>query len=121
MFLKRMYDMGARPPVVTHVKILRAGPRWRIPAQVVAEATAEGWMTLADGIVTLKAYPPVRYKVLRGPGLYCCHCGQAQTDRHAVQAHLLAEHRGKASPDAENPSGYARLNYFDCVKEPDHG
>ena len=119
MLLKRLYDVSdPAKPVVNGVRVLRAKDRQRFSPDMVEKATAEGWMVLSDGKITLKAESgSIVYRIKRVSGYYCCHCKAPMTDGAAARLHIEKEHAKKPSPDRSNPSGYERIHYFDCVKE----
>jgi hypothetical protein len=119
MLLKRLYDRSdPKSPKVNGVKILRAGARQNFSPDLLQQGVAQGWISLPKGKVVLHAQGGVvTYVIKRGPGYYCCHCGKSVDDAITARAHLEVEHRGEASPDKQNPSGYCRLNHFECVSE----
>ncbi len=130
MFLKRLHDHTDpdNPTVRNVIRILRAGPRQHFSPELVQRATAEGWMSLVQGVLTLHGEDgDVRYRMLRSPGYYCCHCGMALEEAGAWadegrtttqgMVHVATAHPKKASPDASNPAGYERITYFDCVRQ----
>lgn len=86
---------------------------------LVVSGLQDGWMELADGNLILHAVPEdLKYKVLREPGRYCLHCGEKLPDDEKgalARIHVLSKHKGKASPDANNPAGYIKLNAYECV------
>jgi len=60
--------------------------------------------------------------VRRAPGHYCCHCGEALPNANQLDdgvslgtKHVRSRHAGEKSPDANNLSGYERINHYDCV------
>jgi hypothetical protein len=118
MLLKRLYDLSDPDnPVVNGVRVLRAKDRQRFSPDMVAKATAQGWLVLSDGKITLKAENgSIVYRIMRVSGYYCCHCQAAMADGAASRAHIEKEHAKKTSPDPCNPAGYERIHYFDCVK-----
>lgn len=119
MLLKRLYDKtNPENPKVSGIRILRSKSRQHFSPDLVEKAEAEGWMSMKDGRITLHdENKPVVYRVVRTPGYYCCHCGAPMAEGSAARAHIDKEHAKKKSPDVQNPSGYERINYFDCVKE----
>ena len=127
MQLKRVYKTDADGVVITplildYVKLLRSGPKQKFSTGLVKAAVAEGWMTLTKGRIVLHTKPEVSYKIVRIPGRYCCFSGDKLPDDAtgaAAQAHIASNHKGKKSPDKQNPSGYCMLNAYDCVKEVD--
>lgn len=121
MQLKRLYDKtNPKAPVVNGVMILRASDEQHFSTDFVANGEAQGWVA-RDGdrliIINSGKGGNATYSIKRAPGYYCCHCKMPMADGAAARAHLALAHAGKKSPDASNPSGYERINYFDCVKE----
>lgn len=120
MLLKRVFDKDK----LTHVQVLHAGPRQKFSPDLIDKAIREGWLERRQGRFVLKSEPVVVYRIVREPGYYCCHCGQELPDagqmveggRTVGLAHV-ATHGARSSPDRNNPSGYARLNAYDCEKE----
>jgi hypothetical protein len=119
MLLKREYDLDSKgnPTTVNHIKVLHAGPKQRFSTGLVASAIAAGWMTLGQGKIKLHTKPELTYKVVRVPGLYCCHCRAPMVDSETAKLHVASAHKGRESPDPTNPSGYEHIHYYDCVKE----
>lgn len=99
--------------------------------QNFARATVEeglelGYLSIGKGQITLHAVDgDLVYKIVRGPGRYCCHCAQrigegGKGDKSAeaeAQAHVVAAHAGIASPDKGNPAGYRWLRGFETLLE----
>jgi len=117
MLLKRIYDHSSGEPVLDHVVVIRAGDEQHFSTGLVEAAVMEDWMTLGGGRLMLKTKPKLSYRIKRMPGYYCCHCGESQPGALEAQAHVAADHGKKKSPNPENPSGYERILYYDCVKE----
>jgi hypothetical protein len=131
MYLKRLYDDAAvaaweaagRPqsskPAVKGIKVLRAGPEQHLSPRFIEGGLGEGWLKIARGCVLIAGQDgEVAYRIVRPPGLYCCHCEKRLEDGGTAQAHVAATHDGVRSPDPGAPGGYRRDNYYDCVKEP---
>ena len=117
MQLKRLYDTSGPEPRLRGIQLLHAGPRQNFSARILERGVAEGWISMGEGKVVLRTIPPTAYRILRTPGYYCCHCQKALDDGPAGQAHIAAAHPGKASPDASNPAGYRKDNFYACVRE----
>lgn len=141
MHIKRLYEKDADgelalrdgKPVVAGVRVLRAGARQNFSTRLVPRAVAEGWLTLSRGQIIVHAAPGARgapddqsgreaagapdlvYRIVRGPGYWCCHCGAALDNDKAAQAHLAAAHKDQPSPDENWPAGFACLNHYECV------
>jgi hypothetical protein len=122
MLLKRLYaDLTSNSRIVG-VRILHAGKKQRFSTNLVDNAVQQGWMSMdsgniviLDGIVGVGGVP-IKYKIVRTPGYYCCHCGLDVGDSITGKAHVAEKHKDKKSPDESNPSGYERINYYDCVR-----
>ena len=121
MYLKKIYDQAALAEGrmrVMHVEVRHLGLKQKFSPDLVARGAEEGWITLAEGNITLKtADGPIAFRVVRVPGLYCCHCGVAVHGSAAARAHIAAEHPGQASPDPENPSGYMVTHAYKGVQQ----
>ena len=118
MLLKRLYDSDKKDAKVIGVEVVRAKDRQHFSPNILQMGAAQGWLKQADGKITIgKDANAVTYKVMRGPGYYCCHCRKAMDDGASARAHIEAEHAGEKSPDQSNPAGYERTHYYDCVKE----
>jgi len=114
------------PPPIAHVEIRHTGTHaeQNFSTSLVEAAVADGWMTLGRGKLTVHGKPEdLVYTIKRGPGHYCCHCGERLPDAAAFVApkvtggmqHVAAVHAGEKSPDEGNPAGYCRLNHYECV------
>jgi hypothetical protein len=100
------------PPVIG-VQVLNAGKTQHFSTRLVEGGLAEGWLSMAQGIISLGSGPTVtRYKIESGPGLYCCFCQAKQDDSVSAQGHVARAHAGGTSPDESNPSGYRRDNFY---------
>lgn len=113
-------------PPIDHVVVKHTGTHaeQNFTTRMVEAGLAEGFMSIAGGKLTLRAKPEdLVYTIKRGPGHYCCHCGVKLPDAAAFVAdgvtagmqHVADAHPGEKSPDAGNPAGYGRINYFECV------
>ena len=128
MYLKRLYDKSdPKNPRINGVRVLSLGatPDQHFSPELVLSAIADGWMTMADGKITLKAEDgDVVYNIRRVPGYYCCHDGATIVDagirladgRTVGQKYVADHFPDAASPDPGNPAGYERIHYFDCVE-----
>lgn len=107
------------PPPLDYLSVGHTGthPEQHFSTRLVAQGAAEGWIQLEGDKLTLRAVPEdLRYTIRRAPGVYCCHCdAKLEGGGATAQAHVAAQHAGKKSPDAANPSGYAVLYHYDCV------
>lgn len=120
------------PPPVDHFLIQHTGVQaeQNFSQKMIEAGQAAGFLTISKGELIIHAKPEdLTYKILRGPGYYCCHCGEAivdanlfvkgddgePTDRTIGMVHVEEVHGGKESPDSNNPSGYRRVNGVECV------
>jgi len=134
MLLKRLYDHSGGTPKFAGVRVLRAGRRQRFSQGLVDEAVRDGWMALADGRITVRGVDKtLTYRIVRGPGYYCCYCGEPQPGAPEAKAHvtmhveapsnpswfrrLVGGRKALELPDPQNPSGYRRDNFYECVRE----
>lgn len=128
MLLKRLYSHDGPYPSVRGIKVLRAGERQHFSPRLVEGGVAEGWLSMAEGKIVIHGEDGrVVYRIERTPGFYCCHCGRKLDDSPGAKTHVEKTH-GQLGPDGsvvsmppspnpENPSGYERINYYDCVKD----
>ena len=105
------------PPVVG-VDVLYAGATQHFSPRIVQKGSDEGWLERDENYITIfGANETVKYEILRDPGRYCCHCEMELMDEGSAKVHVEGVHPGETYPDLANPSGYERINYFDCVRE----
>lgn len=119
MYLKRIFDHSSGKPVLSHIKVLRAGTEQKITPHLVEKLAAQGVLTLGGGKITLKTgegEPDLVWAIVRAPGLYCCHCDAPQGDSLEAQAHVFSVHPETPSPDANNPAGYRKDNFYFCTR-----
>jgi len=118
MQLKRVFDKDKSKGLkLDHVKVLTSSEVQKFSTGFVEKQTASGLVSIGDGKITLKTVPPLSYKIVRGPGMYCCHCDAPLDDRPEALLHLKASHDGLESPDKQNPSGYRVDHFYFCEKE----
>lgn len=120
------------PPPIDHFEVKHTGnhAEQNFSEKMVQAGISEGFATVSRGKLTLHCEPEdLVYTIVRGPGYYCCYCGQAIPDAGAFvkgedgeeskrtvgMVHVETIHGGKVSPDPSNPSGYRRLNGYECV------
>jgi hypothetical protein len=119
------------PPPTDHFIINHTGtkPEQNFSEGLVQAGITEGFATVSRGELVLHAEPEdLVYEIIRGPGHYCCHCGEPipdanaflkdengeETDQTVGMLHVAEVHGGEKSPDPNNPSGYMRLNGYQC-------
>lgn len=104
------------------------------PAQI-AKYESRGLITKTDTTITMHTVDgDMLFNIDHPPGRYCCHCGEAlqneQTEEggefipqgHAklgagARKHVATKHKGKTSPDLNNPSGYKMKNYWGATPD----
>lgn len=114
MLLKRIFDHTGGSPVLKAVKVLRHKKRQNFSTKFIEQQTASGLVSMGDGVLSLRTEPPLKYKIISGPGYYCCHCGIAVSGAEEARKHIDKEHKKKASLDKGNPAGYRRDNHYAC-------
>jgi hypothetical protein len=130
MYLKKHYHQNADGSVgdVKGVELKsKLKTRAHLTPELVRKAVKQGWITISGNKLTVSFVnaPSVTYTIKREPGYYCLHCGIELEDANQVlddgktvgQQHVAAVHSNSESPDASNPAGYERINFYDCVKE----
>jgi hypothetical protein len=119
MLLKRLYDTTDQEnQKVNGVQVLRAGKRQHFSPDLVMKGMAQGWIAMGDNRIVIKGEGGnVVYRIVRTPGYYCCHDGEPMPDGPSARAYIEQHFKGEASPDQSNPSGYEKINFYDCVKE----
>lgn len=125
MLLKRLYDEDGQPTGVAVKHTGRAAAQ-NFSTTLVAQAMAEGWMSIDGNVLTLHATNgDLRYTIRRTPGYYCCHNGAPMPISAAaygdgalaaIEARAYLKANGfSGSPDPSNPAGYERINQYECV------
>jgi len=79
------------PPPLSHIAVQHTGstPDQHFSDKLVAAGLSEGWLSIADGVLTLHAQPEdLHYRILRVPGKY---------------------------PVAGDPVRSEVIHYYDCV------
>ena len=118
MYLRKHYDpksLEIGNPRVTHVQVLRSGPRWNPSTRIIENGQADGWLQRDGDVLTILTGlcdPDLRYRIVVPPGLYCCHCGEKCNGGRSAVAHIKSAHGAVKSPSAANPAGYARHNFY---------
>lgn len=131
MRLKKQYDpieieaweksgRQGQTPKPTHVVVQNLKDIQRFDPDLLQREAANGIISIAGGKIiwkTADGQDDVAYKIVRVPGMYCCHCGQQQSDSGSAKLHVIEFHSGDVSPDQNNPSGYCKDNWFTCKLE----
>jgi len=118
MILKRIYDPGK---LLASVKVVSAGHMQRFSPTFLTEQEKAGVISLnKDKTVltmnTAPGDPVVSYKLVSGPGYYCCFCEKGLGNSTEAQGHIASFHMGKPSPDSNNPIGYRKDNFYTGIK-----
>ena len=126
MILKRIYKRDSsgglvQPPTLDYVSVGHTGvhPEQNFSPGLVLAGVQEGWIKIEGEYLILNVHPePLRYKILRLPGRYCCHCGEKLPDDDGGELsriHLAQYHLNVPSPDSKWQAGYMRLNEYQCT------
>lgn len=109
---------------------LAGGRRHHFTPATVEKYEKRGLLTKTDTTIVLHTIDgDMLFNIDHPPGRYCAHCGESLQDEnfeeggefipqgHAklgagARAHVEAKHKGKVSPDLNNPSGYKMKNYW---------
>ena len=111
------------PPVVEKVEIQHTGvsPKQCFSMRRVRQGQSEGWLEVDEknGEILLNTDPEVlHYAIIRGPGRWCCHCGEKLLDDMTgvkAREHITEKHVGEVSPSADNPTGYRHNDGYYCM------
>jgi hypothetical protein len=112
-------------PPVKSIDVGRLTDQQHFSPNVIQTGVFERWLVMTSGYIILEAEQGrIRYQIVRAPGYYCCHCRESIPDAGVVlstgqtvgQVHVARYHPNQPSPDPNNPSGYERAAYFDCVR-----
>lgn len=119
MQVKRIYDHSGDVPMVKHLKFLiPPKPVQKFTRRFLDKGMEEGWLLIGGGRFVIKGDSgDVVYKIVRKPGLYCCHDNQPLPDQIAARAYVAEHFAGVESPDANHPSGYRNDDFFYCELE----
>lgn len=117
--LKRIYGSDGK---VDHFDVWHTGTRreQNFSRQLVEVGLAQGWILIEGERLTLRASPEyLVYRILRGPGYYCLHCGSAlpsDLTGQGARAHIAEVHRqASTSPDPQWPLGYRVSHAYECL------
>lgn len=141
-----LLDASGLNAVVDYIEVKRSTARWHPSPSWIERGVAGGFLSLGDGNITIKTGPDdddLVYKIERAPGHYCCECKVSLDGEKASRQHVLSEHAGVdprkvdvwnddielrkiywpllesaefEASDAANPSGYCKINHYDCVR-----
>lgn len=105
-------------PEFDYMEVVHTGtkPKQNFSTGLVQRGIREGWLTMSKDKLVLHTKPEeLVYDVVKGPGRYCCHCGEKLDDDaigELAQTHVLMNHEGVESPDKGNPSGYVMRSSY---------
>lgn len=120
------------PPPIDYITVEHTGanPEQNFTEKLVRAGLREGFLSISGNKLTLQAQPEdLKYTIKRHPGYYCCHCGMELPDAGVMETdedgketgrtlglvHVEEQHEGAESPDPSNPSGYQRLDHYECI------
>lgn len=118
MKLKRIYDHSGGEPRASHLVVYSTPEVQKFSTGVVERLVEDGLMTLGGGKIILKTAEgeeDVVYRIVAGPGHYCCHCNARLGGEQEGRTHVEQEHEGEESPDPNNPAGYRRDHGYTAV------
>lgn len=110
------------PPPLDQLQVLHTGLQeaQHFSERLVRKGQEEGWLTIDKGTLTIYAKPEnLVYEIVRVPGRYSCYDGSKLPDDEGdtgrlARAVIAERHAGQPSPDPAHPSGYYKINYYDC-------
>jgi len=105
------------PGAIADVRVLSAKKVQHFSPSVIERGAAEGWLSMANGLISIgKGKDAVQYRIVRTPGYYCCHDNKPVDDGPSALEYIAANFKDVKSPDASNPAGYRRDNFYYCEK-----
>jgi len=114
------------PRPLAGVKVVGDAPdEHHFSPKFVTNGMAEGWISIIKGTIILHTVDgDVVYRIVRGPGAYCCHCGikvgegpsASRAEVTARSAHAEECCNGTPHP-TEWPDGYEVINHYECRLE----
>jgi hypothetical protein len=111
--LKKIFKDGK----VDYIEAETAPDIQRFTQRFMDMGESEGWLTVHDAILTIKSKPQdIVYKIVKYPGVYCCHCELSVTDGNNAKVHVAENHNGIPSPDDFNKAGYRYDNFYECQR-----
>lgn len=135
MKLKAHYDPATlgegKKPRQTHVKVIHTGlsPEQNFDDGMVESGIADGWISIADCILTMKTDgAPLRYTINRAPGYFCKSTGEAIPVTGAAWARFrYAGDSSNSQPEArawlaangKEPNDYDIAVAYHCVLDAD--
>lgn len=115
---RKQYD-AAVADAFDHVKVVRGpeiGEAQNFSTKFVEKQQASGLLTMDKNTIVLNTVPPMKFRIVRRPGYYCCHDDAPMDDDKSAKAYLEQHFKGKPSPDRNNPAGYRRDNFYSCER-----
>jgi len=121
---KEVDKAGIMPPKIDYISLADTGtmPKQYFSTWLVTEYLTLGLMEMQDDELFFNLYPEtLRYTIKRRPGRYCLHCGEKLGDDQKgelARLHIATKHKGKPSPDNNEPAGYKNVTYFNVTLDP---
>jgi len=111
MLIKRVFNGGK----LDHLIVKRTSKQQNFSQKIINEFLADGVLTMGNGQLVLAASPAnLTYNIIRTPGYYCCFDDKKLADEAACKQYIAENFKGKTSPDANNPVGYRKDNFYAC-------
>ena len=119
MLLKKRFEHSTGEPILTHVEVIRKSKKQNFTRKFIDKSVESGLMTLTKGSIVLHTVPELTYKIIRGPGIFCCFDNERISDQEEARAYVAKNFKGVPSPDSNNPSGYRDDRFYACqlIKE----
>lgn len=92
------------------------GEPQKFSTKQILDRLADGLVVAAGNEFVWKTTPELRFRIVRRPGYCCCFDDEPMADRNAASAYVAAHYTGQPSPDANNPAGFRRDNFYYCVR-----
>lgn len=101
-------------PEIDHIIVTRTSKAQKITQKTIDRLMVDNSVVVGDGQIMLKTVPVLNYKIVRMPGIYCCHDDHKLSDQVTARKYVADNFSGKKSPDNQNPSGYRVDNFYQC-------
>ncbi len=113
MQLKRHYKDG----VIDSIEVKRYSENQKFSQKFINNMMADGFVTMTQGKIVLHTQPELTYAIKQVPGYYCCHDGKKMDGAAEAQKYIDENFAGVESPDKNNPAGYCKQDFYNCVLE----
>ena len=108
-----------------------------IPQRWIDKHVPRGFVSVDENTLTMHTIDgDMKFSIDHVPSRFCCHCGEALPNEDqeaggaaipqgdprlgaAARKHVADKHKGKVSPDLENPSGYKYKMFYGCTAHKD--